>query len=351
MTFDPIRGLAIIRKLTSAENWRDWKSDIQALFTADDSWEWISGTALPTDTDELSAATAKLKVAAYCITMTCDTAYREMIQGKTAPEMYKKLKTHYEGDTPAKRMELRRSLYRLEHDPANPVIDFINSIRKIVSDLTAIGHAPKPDEIRDITLMNLHPSFEVIRTILVSQEKNGEAEWTLDTLGDQLNAFESSSRLANGETTYNTVNALATRAIRSGRDQHYHRSRSDNWTNAQNLPDVCVRCGHLGHVAQYCFRDMPEHVKDRIRRRESESANVASITRSSPHGSLTLSTLRSTLDSGHTVTFYPSDGVIFKNDSLVGKITYSGNAFNVQKDYIPMSYATIEDNYDSILSS
>lgn len=137
-------------------------------------------------------------------------------------------------------MELQRSLYRLEHDPANPVIDFINSIRKIVSDLTAIGHAPKPDEICDIALMNLHPSFEVIQTILVSQEKNGEAEWTLDTLGDQLNAFESSSQLANGETTYNTVNALATRAIRSGRDPCYHRSRSDNWTNAQNLPDVCV---------------------------------------------------------------------------------------------------------------
>lgn len=96
---------------------------------------------------------------------------------------------------------------------------------------------------------------------------------------------------------------------------------------------------------------MPEHVKDHIQRRESESANVASITCSSPHGLLTLSTLCSTLDSGHTVTFYPSDRVIFKNDSLVGKITYSGNAFNVQKDYIPMSYATIEDNYDSILSS
>src|SRR4051812_26129793 len=38
----------------------------------------------------------------------------------------------------------------------------------------------KPDEIRGVILMNLHSSFEVIGTLLASQDKNGSDEWTID---------------------------------------------------------------------------------------------------------------------------------------------------------------------------
>jgi len=299
---------------------------------------------MPTGEKELEKAKAKLQVAAYCIEMTCDATNRGIIDRKNeASDMYKALRDHYEGDTPAKRMDLRRSLYRLEHDTSVPVIQFINNIRSIVTDLAAISHEPKPDEIRDIVLMNLHSSFEVIRTILASQDKNGSQDWTLDALSNQLTAFEA-NRAAHGEVTFSSIgpaSAFAAHGRHSSSQQRSHRPRTgDNWGNTRNIPGACDRCGHLGHDSSRCFRDMPEHVKDRLRHHK-ESANVATSS-SPPLGPLTIAGLRSTLNSGHTVSLFSDNGIIEKGDEIVGKINYTPNGFNVEDYYIKASYAFAE---------
>ena len=119
MSFDPIRGITLVEKLAGENNWRTWKSDIRALLKADGTWDWVADPSkLPSDSKALDAAKERLRVAAYCIEMTCDATNRGIIEGKDeASDMYNALKAHYEGDTPAKRMELRRSLYHLKHDP------------------------------------------------------------------------------------------------------------------------------------------------------------------------------------------------------------------------------------------
>jgi hypothetical protein len=97
-------------------------------------------------------------------------------------------------------MALRQQLYHIRHDSTAPVMEFINSVRIIVNELKAINHSPKADEIRDIILMNLDPSFEVIQTMLAAEDKNGGQEWTIDSLGERLTAFEN-NRLASSSTS------------------------------------------------------------------------------------------------------------------------------------------------------
>ena len=337
-TFDPIRGISLVEKLSGKENWRKWKSDIRTLLKPHGSWKWVSAEeSLPSDEKERTVAQAKLSVAAYCIEMTCDQDNRQLIEDKgLAVDMYNTLKLHYEGDTPAKRMELRRALYRIEHNASAPVIQFINNIRTIVNDLTALKHGPKSDEIRDIVLMNLDSSFQVIQTILASEDKNNGVEWTLESLGTRLTTFESS--LPNRSTSSPEFSHIA---HSSGRNPRLHRSRSgDNWGNVKKIPGACGRCGHGGHVADTCFRDMPEWVKDRIRH-PGESANIVSLTSSSAQstGQLSLSSLRSTLDSGNTVVFYSDSGIVTRGDDLVGKIHYTDHGFLVEPYHIKASYA------------
>jgi hypothetical protein len=229
-------------------------------------------------------------------------------------------------------MSLRRRLYHLEHNPSEPISIFLTTIRTITSELASIGHPLKADEIRDVVLMNLHPSFEVIATLLASQDKNGSADWTIDSLGTQLSSFEESRHVVSPSSEAAHA-AYGGRSSHRSTPRHHHRTSSgDNWLNKQNIPNVCARCGHRGHDPASCFRDMPEHVKDRIRNQSAhansaiESANtVSTIPRTS---SLTATSLLSTVRNGYTVVLYPEDGVVFKGDNIVKKIHYGGHSMH-----------------------
>jgi gag-polypeptide of LTR copia-type len=343
MTFDPIRCVGTVEKLRGAENWRKWKSDFKALCKGDGSWEWVcDASKIPTGESEVKAAKAKLTVIAWCLTMTCDDDTRGIMDDfDTAPEMYAALRKHYEGDTPAKRMELRRSLYHIKHDTDRPILHFINTIRSITAELTAIGHAPKADEIRDIVLMNLDSSFEIIRTMLASQDQNNGADWTLDALSSKLTVFEA-NRISRGEVSFESANLARTHRS-SGHNHHLHRSRSsDNWGNIQNLPGACQRCGRSGHEAPKCFRDMPESVKDRIRHPgDHATANIASALPS--NGLLNISSLRSIINSGNNINLYKGGGIIMDGDNLVGKINYMSDGFYLEDYHIKASYANADN--------
>ncbi|PVF93205.1 hypothetical protein CPB86DRAFT_801416 [Serendipita vermifera] len=180
--FDLAKAISAITPLTGLDSWPKWKGDIKLLLGLHGTWKYVDGTLkLPTELAELQKVNDQLALASWCISMTCDQTNCDHIEDiEGAIEKFTALKALYEGDTPAKRMTLCRKLYHAHHDPSLPVIEFVNSVRNIVSNLTAIKHAPKPDEICDIILMNLDPSFEVIQTLLSAQDKDGENEWTIE---------------------------------------------------------------------------------------------------------------------------------------------------------------------------
>jgi hypothetical protein len=185
---DPIKTLGTVQKLTGKESWQAWKSDMELTLGLNGTWKYVNGTtSLPTVAGELKDLQPKLDVATYCLKFSCDAANRLLVADKEGPaEIYSTFRETYEGDTPAKRMALRRRLYHLTHDPSEPVTTFITAIRAITTELASIGHGLKPDEIRDVVLMNLHSSFDTISTVLASLDKNDGKEWTLDTLSIRL---------------------------------------------------------------------------------------------------------------------------------------------------------------------
>jgi hypothetical protein len=319
---DPVKAInqTAFTRLTGKENWAQWKSDVQIVLELNDSWQYISGgKSLPTDEKELKAAKDALKVATFCLKMMCDNANRLIIGDKTdAIAIFHVLSTTYDGDTPAWHMALRQQLYHLEHDPSQPISLFLTAIRSLTTELASIGHALKPDEIRDIILMNLHSSFEVITTILASLEKNGMDEWTIDSLGTRLAGFEESRAISNPESTLPA--ALATTHFSCC--THPRSPAHDNWLNKQGIIGACDRCGHKGHIASSCFRDMPEAVKDQLRSRTFASANAVSVT--STH-LLTIKNLLSTVSEGYTISLYSDKGFISRGDDTVRQTIFRDN--------------------------
>jgi hypothetical protein len=251
-------------RLTGCDNWAQWKSDVQIILELNNSWQYVSGnSSVPTEEKALNSAQDALKVATYCIKMTCDSTNCLIIgDKKDTIAIFQVLTATYEGDTLACQMGLCRQLYHLNHDPSQPISIFLTNVRSLMSELASIGHALKPDEIRDIVLMNLHSSFEVITTLLASLKKNGTEDWTIDSPGTHLAGFEESHSISNLESAI----PIAHIAKHISHPHHCHQSSAhDNRLNRQNIPGACNRCGHSGHTAAGCFCDMPESVKDQLR--------------------------------------------------------------------------------------
>jgi hypothetical protein len=189
---DPIKTLRSVQKLTGKESWQAWKSDMELTLGLNGTWKYVNGTeSLPTDATRLGALHPKLDVARYCLKFSCDAVNHLLIADKEDPaKIYSTFRQTYEGDTPAKQMSLWHRLYHLTHDLSEPVTAFITAIRTTTTDLASIGHALKPDEIRDVVLMNLHTLFDTIATVLASLDKNDGKEWTLDVLSIRLADWE-----------------------------------------------------------------------------------------------------------------------------------------------------------------
>jgi gag-polypeptide of LTR copia-type len=322
-------------RLTGRDNWAQWKSDVQIILELNDSWQYVNGDSpLPTEEKAHKTAQDALKIATYCIKMTCDNTNRLIIGDKRdAVAIFKALTATYEGDTPARRMGLRRQLYHLEHDPSQPVSVFLTNVRSLTSELASIGHPLKPDEIRDIILMNLHSSFEVITTLLASLEKNGTDEWTIDSLGTRLAGFEESRGISNPESSLPA--ALAARHVPHSRRRHQSPAH-DNWLNRQNIPGACNRCGHSGHTAAACFRDMPEIVKEQLRSRPSyASANAVTV---DPRTPLTIKNLIATVNEGYTISLYKDKGFVGRGDDFVKQITFRDNNMFSEDCQLSCSY-------------
>lgn len=342
MSMDPAKAISgsSFTKLTGRDNWAKWKSDIKVILEYNGSWQYISGAAtLPTEEKLLKVAQEELKVAAFCIKMTCDTANRLIVDDKTdAIAIFQALSSTYEGDTPARRMGLRRQLYHLEHDPSQPISAFLTSIRSLTTELTSIGHAPKPDEVRDIVLMNLHSSFEVIGTLLSSLEKNGTEEWTIESIGTRLAAFEESRAVTNPQSSIPAALAAQHLPIRP-RTRHQP-SSNDNWLNRHGIRDACGRCGHTGHRADLCFRDMPETVKDQLRNRQpyaTANANAVTVVPGTP---LTIKNLISTVNEGYTISLFKDKGFVVDGDDFIKQITFQDGNMYSENCHLTRSYAT-----------
>lgn len=236
-----------------------------------------SGTP-PSDPTEL-VAWKKLdrKMTAY-IYSKVNADYHYLIEDlESGSEAWKKLQAHFQKSTMGNRMQARKELYAVEHDPSKPVDFYIQAMTSAKKKLTALGCSVDDTEFKDILLMNLHPSFHPIRTNILAQSTEPSLDemktlLTSSTAAEDYKLDLTSSALFSSNSTHNKV--------KGPHYGHKHSSASQiddqgfKWCNSSN-DTCCHRCGRPGHIAARCVHNMPQEVREWIFSNNSHSSHIA----------------------------------------------------------------------------
>ncbi|KAJ6553996.1 hypothetical protein DFH09DRAFT_863742, partial [Mycena vulgaris] len=129
---------------------------------------------------------------------------------------------------------------------------------------------------KDLILLNLHPSFRAVRTILLARATEPSLEDITSLLNassadpgikqeDNISGFAFLAhagpprRAAPAVTTTTSTSPLTGKI---GADGFPVDSQGSRWCDPTN--NNCHRCGRIGHIAHKCMHTMPSFVKDWI---------------------------------------------------------------------------------------
>lgn len=255
-------------------NWFSFKKDAEAYFQLESLWDVVSSTtASPSDPLEAASWERKDKRAYSLLYFLIDPNVREIImESSSGNAAWKLLIAEYQKDNPAARLALRNQFYSIRHDPAKPVTVFLSSIQSVVRQLSEIKHKPGDDEVSDLILLRLHPSFAPVRSSIIARENAP----SLVTIFSMVKEFEVN------EKTVHTAEVEVKEEVKEegegeARNEAFYvggrgrgrrggdRERAEfDWGNSQAQDGVCFRCGRPNHQAARCVADMPKEVKEKI---------------------------------------------------------------------------------------
>ncbi|KAF8577432.1 hypothetical protein K439DRAFT_1622126 [Ramaria rubella] len=111
--------------------------------------------------------------------------FKETLPPQMVNAVWLSLKTKYQKDSRATRFKLKKHLYNPTHDISKPILAYIQDIVNVAESLSNLGHPPAAIDIVDSILMNLDPSFAIIRTLPTTQTSEPTLTAVKKTLTDQ----------------------------------------------------------------------------------------------------------------------------------------------------------------------
>jgi hypothetical protein len=281
------------------KNWYKWKNQIMMIFRMDGSAALIAGTERrPNDQTEAATWDRRDSTTLGLIWASTHADFLFLIEEETSSSAcFAKLKTKFESTSFARRVELCKQFYSVEHDPSKPIDIYIQQILDVKGQLVTIDHKIEDVEVKDVILMNLHSSYETVKLSLLMQP----TEPSLDVIRSFLNSSSSIIDAPFAVKSESTDTGLATKFKRSGSNKrvgHGHVSGSsdshgtsvggieDNkgyrWGDV--MSDNCHRCGREGNIAALCVADMPPDIKSRILGKSPTKNERSSYIRNSVFG-------------------------------------------------------------------
>ena len=148
-----------IDKLDGA-NWMTWKFQMKHLLLAKDLWEVVDGTKVLAE-DAAAAVRAKFKKksqkAFSTIVLGISTSQLYLVTSCERPrEAWEALHNHYERDTLANKLFLKKQYFRMEMKEGTSVEKHLKHMKELTDRLAAIG-APIEEEDQVVTLLGSLP--------------------------------------------------------------------------------------------------------------------------------------------------------------------------------------------------
>ena len=195
MSSGTFEGKFVIDKLNGS-NYGVWSMKVKMMLMRDELWGLVDGTEVAPA--ELTAVyTRKLAKATATIGLTVDDSFLLMIGDKETPKaMWDALKEHFQSDSLANELFLRRKFYQARmSDGDDDVQGHINSLREIQRQLAGINCKISDREFVMVLLGSLPDSWQSLITALESRAD----DLTLSFVQQRLLHEESRRKEAFGE--------------------------------------------------------------------------------------------------------------------------------------------------------
>ena len=269
-------GVPNIEKLSN-DNYGIWVMKMEAVLKLKGVWP-----AMLDDFSLADAATAAKNKemddkARSLIVLGVSDHHLSMLAGcTTARACWDALNTVYRAKTVARRQQLRRDMNRLQKDPRDTIVVYVDKSRRLWQELVATGLDMKESELVWSLLAGLPSEFDTMVEIIEGKYKSDEI--SLSEVLPQLLQVE--QRHAQKEQT--NTQALFTRSGGNGGNGGNARTgnnwRSGNGGNSGNFRGgasgiiTCYFCGKEGHVQADCAEY--KMARDRLRRPTALMATV-----------------------------------------------------------------------------
>ena len=150
-----------------ASNWTKFGKAFRIFLLGLDALWVIDGTGPAKDNADQVSLDRML--VPYLYSKVTDDYQYLVEDASSAFAAWKALKAHFEKSNMTNRFVARGELHAIVHDPSKEVAVYIRAIADAVAKLKAIGVTIDDTTHKDLILLNLHPSFRSVRTILLAR--------------------------------------------------------------------------------------------------------------------------------------------------------------------------------------
>ena len=229
-----------IEKLEGA-NWTTWKFQLHHFLMAKGLWKYVDGAAVLAEGTSVEAREKfkSLQQKAFSIVvMSVSSPLLYLITSCELPEdAWDTLKRHFERDTLANKLFLKKQYFRKEMCEGTPINAHLKEIKVLADKLASIG-APVSDEDQVVTLLGSLPSsFATVVTALESRSDGLTMDYVQETLIHHEQKLKSKEGSSGGISQQDT-------ALLSQR---------------RKGPPICWHCNEVGHGQKYCYKRKESH--------------------------------------------------------------------------------------------